>query len=166
MLSGLPGVVCVLGESASVASKERKRQQQHCGRMGSRTDMILRKTGNGVVLEYGAAEDAVTFDGYLGKKRMHEAELKLPKTLKDMMTLLCNDCNWNSTVMKQIEVIGYCHSGAVAEFMIMDNPSGYICRLLRTDYYQVPSSINEISKLILLLATSLQMKAITYLSVN
>lgn len=101
------------GESASVASRERKRQHGKLlsGRMGSRTDMILRKTSNGVVLEYGAAEDAASYDGTLGKKRMHEAELKLPKTLKDMMTILCNDCNWNTAVIRNMEVIGYCHSG-------------------------------------------------------
>ncbi|KAG0188125.1 hypothetical protein DFQ28_005354 [Apophysomyces sp. BC1034] len=132
MLGDLPGVVCVLGESTSVASKERKRQQGklHSGRMDSRTDMILRKTGNGIVLEYGAEEDAANYDGNLGKKRMDEAELKLPKTLKDMMTMLCNDCNWDATIMRKIEAIGYCHSGIVAEFMVMDSPSGYICRLL------------------------------------
>ncbi|KAI8076333.1 uncharacterized protein BX664DRAFT_50663 [Halteromyces radiatus] len=52
MLGNLPSVV---GESASVASKERKRQQGklYPERMGSRTDMVLRKTGNGIVLEYG-----------------------------------------------------------------------------------------------------------------
>ncbi|KAI8076331.1 uncharacterized protein BX664DRAFT_270964, partial [Halteromyces radiatus] len=55
MLGNLPSVVCVLGESASVASKERKRQQGklYPRRMGSRTDMVLRKTGNGIALEYG-----------------------------------------------------------------------------------------------------------------
>ncbi|KAI8335143.1 hypothetical protein BC941DRAFT_399684 [Chlamydoabsidia padenii] len=160
MLGDLPGVVCVLGESASLASKERKRQQGKLpsGRMGSRTDITLRKAGNGLVLEYGAAEDAANYDGTLGKKRMHEAELKLPKTLKDMMTVLCNDCNWNAAIIKNIEVVGYCHSGTVTEFMVMDNPSGYVCRLLRSNYYQVPDTIADISKLLRLLAAALRMK--------
>jgi hypothetical protein len=73
--------------------------------------MIIRKTGNGVVFEYGAAEDAASYDGTLGKKRMHEAELKLPKTLKDMMMGICDDCNWDTAIIRNIEVVGYCHSG-------------------------------------------------------
>ncbi|SAM06172.1 hypothetical protein [Absidia glauca] len=89
---------------------------------------------------------------------MHEAELKLPKTLKDMLGVLCNDCSWDTKIMRNIEVIGYCHSATVAEFMVMDCPSGYSCRLSRTNYHQVPATIAEFSKLLLLLATSLRMK--------
>ncbi|CAO3588596.1 unnamed protein product [Absidia cylindrospora] len=126
--------------------------------MGSRTDMIIRKSGNGVVLEYGAAEDAATYDGELGRKRMYEAKLKLPKTLKDMIGTLASDCHWRSSILRKLEVVGYCHSDAIAEFMTLDCPSGYICRLASTNYHQIPTTVTEFPKLLLLLATSLRMK--------
>ncbi|CAO3591698.1 unnamed protein product [Absidia cylindrospora] len=81
------GLECVLGESSSKASRGRKRQEgkRQSVRMGSRCDMVLRKMGSSGIAEYGAAEEGADYDGDLGWKRMHEAELKLPKTLKDMM---------------------------------------------------------------------------------
>ncbi|ORZ04142.1 hypothetical protein BCR42DRAFT_338871, partial [Absidia repens] len=80
-------------------------------RMGTRSDMIIQKVSNGVPLEYGVGEDGPLYDGHLGRKKVHEAELKLPKTMKDMMTILCNEYDWNKMIMKDIEVVGYCHSG-------------------------------------------------------
>ncbi|ORZ07384.1 hypothetical protein BCR42DRAFT_442715 [Absidia repens] len=80
------------------------------GGMGARTDMIIRKSGNGVVLEYGAAEDDASYDGELGRKGMHEAKLKLPKTLKDMIGTLASDIHWRSSNLRKLEVVGYCHS--------------------------------------------------------
>ncbi|SAM00626.1 hypothetical protein [Absidia glauca] len=160
MYGDVPGVACVLGESLSIASKERKRleRKRQISKLGSRSDMVLRRIGNGIALEYGAAEDGATYDGAFGRKRMYEAELKLPKTLKDMMMMMCNDCDWDGSMMTKIEVVGYCHSGTVAEFLIMDNPSGYVCRLSRSRLYQVPHSYEEFPKLLHLLAASMRMK--------
>ncbi|CAO3601256.1 unnamed protein product [Absidia cylindrospora] len=62
---------------------------------------------------------------------MHEAELKLPKT---MMAVLCSECDWDATVIREIEVIGFCHSGTVSEFVIMDNPSGHV--RIATSFHQ------------------------------
>ncbi|KAG0169017.1 hypothetical protein DFQ29_009928, partial [Apophysomyces sp. BC1021] len=45
-----------------------------------------------------------------------------------------------------------------AEFMTLDCPAGYICRLVRTPHQDVPNSINEFSKLLMLLGTALKMK--------
>ncbi|CAO3591699.1 unnamed protein product [Absidia cylindrospora] len=83
--------------------------------------------------------------------------------------------------MEDIEVIGYYHSGkfephfelkvgklitlppfllgTVAEFMTMDKPSGYVCRLSRTSQYQVPTTVKEIVKLLRLLSICLKMKS-------
>jgi hypothetical protein len=64
--------------------------------------MVLRKVDNGMALEYGAAEDAPSFDGIFGGgEQMHEAELKLPKTLKDRPGVLCNDCHWDTEIMRK-----------------------------------------------------------------
>jgi hypothetical protein len=106
-------MVCYRGASGSLGSKERKRQtdKQPVKSMGSRTDMALQKVDNGMTLEYGAAEDASLYDGILGRKRMHEAKLNLPKTLKDRLGVLCNDCHWDTEVMRKTKAIGYCHSG-------------------------------------------------------
>ncbi|KAI8076338.1 uncharacterized protein BX664DRAFT_353923 [Halteromyces radiatus] len=104
-------------------------------------------------------EDGALYDGCMGSKHIHESELKLPKSLKDMMTKLCDECNWNPTVMRLLEVVGYCrisafrnHMRTVCEFLVMDAPSGYECKLARSDNYEVPTDIMEFPKLRLLLA--------------
>ncbi|CAO3599497.1 unnamed protein product [Absidia cylindrospora] len=158
ILGDIPGVICVLGESTSHASKERKRQET--GRMMTR--MGIRKVSNGVPLEYGVGEDGALYDGHLGRKKVHEAELKLPKTMKDMMTILCNECDWNKMIMKDIEVVGYCHSGTVSEFLVMDDDFTIVQGTDKlypgSDCFEVPTDIDEFNKLLLLLAISIRLK--------
>ncbi|CAO3638441.1 unnamed protein product [Cunninghamella blakesleeana] len=83
IFGNLKGVTCFRGESSSLTS--------------SRTDMILRKSGNGVNLECGGAETASKYD----------------------------DTKWNLSKMENIEIVGYIHSGLVAEFLILDHMAGY-----------------------------------------
>ncbi|ORY98315.1 hypothetical protein BCR42DRAFT_399136 [Absidia repens] len=53
---------------------------------------------------------------------MHEAELKLPKTMKDMMAVLCSECDWDATVMREIEAIGFCHSAHTVLLSVWETP--------------------------------------------
>ncbi|KAI8077846.1 uncharacterized protein BX664DRAFT_343639 [Halteromyces radiatus] len=73
--------------------------------------MIIRKASNGIALEYGGTETSAIYDSDLGKKRMHDEELKLPKTMRDMLLMIAEDIKWDSEKLKEIEIVGYAHSG-------------------------------------------------------
>lgn len=120
--------------------------------------MIIRKSGNGMNLEYGGAEAGSRYEGSYGKKKMYDGELKLPKTLRDMFIMMCKDIKWDPIKMKSIEIIGYLHSGLVTEFMVLDYACGFVCRLRRSDYYEVPRQVEEFPRFLPLISGSIKMK--------
>ncbi|CAO3652583.1 unnamed protein product [Cunninghamella echinulata] len=133
-----------LGEQSSVAvtkNKNKKRKLETIDKrerklMGSRMD-ILFKDG---FMEVGCAEvgkeQLITTDD----KYMNDSMIKLPKSLRDMLSSLAG---MNKDQVNHIVVIGYIIMGLNIELVMMDAPVGsYVSRILRSPRYTFPTNIN------------------------
>ncbi|CAG8484948.1 10822_t:CDS:2 [Funneliformis caledonium] len=140
-LSDLNNVYIARGEVCSNASANRKnrhRMSQGITRLkrkelGRRNDLIIRKNKR----EYGCSEAGRCFKGENDTKILKERGLKCPKVMKDMFVDLANTAEWNTEIVRQIEVVGWIHAELMMMLMRLDNPSGYICRITRTPLHQI-----------------------------
>ncbi|CAG8579004.1 568_t:CDS:10 [Paraglomus brasilianum] len=138
------GIDIVRGESCSFASSERKnrkRKRTHRKSLGRRGDAIIRKNSGGQVLEFGGSEAGRWYTGKGGSKWLVETGLKLPKTLRDMFAGLCSRVKWRAHIIQKLETIGYIHGGRVLMLMALDNPSGYVMRLTKSDVFEIPEDV-------------------------
>jgi hypothetical protein len=62
-------------------------------------------------LEFGATEAGRVFEGEFASKWELEANLKLPKVLRDMFWTLSDKANWDPTIVQNIQTMGYIHGG-------------------------------------------------------
>jgi hypothetical protein len=44
-------------------------------------------------------------------KHVYESSLKVPKSLRDMFMDLCRSADWDTNIVKKLEVFGYVHHG-------------------------------------------------------
>ncbi|KAL0084141.1 hypothetical protein J3Q64DRAFT_1736089 [Phycomyces blakesleeanus] len=158
----IDGINCVRNGPASHSSRKRKRAMQgefEKKQTGSKPDMSIRiVSGGGKPLEFGACEASSFYDGPTDKKYRHESRIKLPKMLKDMLFDLCEYSDWDVEKIRHIEVVGYIQSALVIEFLSMNHPNGYICRLSRSKNYEIGYNVNTFPKTLEVLAMSLMMK--------
>ncbi|KAG1058053.1 hypothetical protein G6F43_000131 [Rhizopus delemar] len=147
---------------ASSSSRKRKRAVQdelEREKAGSKPDMsICVVCGGNKSLGFGACEAASFYDGPTGKRYRYESRLKLPKMLKDMLFNLCEYTAWDAEKIKHFEVVGYIQSASIIEFLTMDHPKGFICRLSRSRSFKIGHDINTFPKTLEVLAMSLMMK--------
>ncbi|CAG8634820.1 6524_t:CDS:2, partial [Diversispora eburnea] len=84
-----------------------------------------------------------------GTKFLSESELKLPKSLKDMLLKLVKKVNWDKEKRTKIQTVGIIHA---------DNPKRYICRLQRGELMEVPDNEENFPSILTILASVLNIK--------
>ncbi|CAG8544423.1 11317_t:CDS:10, partial [Paraglomus brasilianum] len=114
-----------------------------------RGDGIVRKFLHGSVLEFGGAEVGLA-----------EGSLKLPKMLRDMLMKLSEQVKWQQEIVSKLETIGYVHNGTVLMIMSIDNPVGYVTRVTRSDFFEIPESVEFFSSALELIGAVLLSKVI------
>jgi hypothetical protein len=140
--------------------------------MGRRADLILRKGS----AEYGCAEAGAKDEGLWGTKKLLEKGVKAAKALKDMLNQLSDLVGNDESSVRQLCTIGYILSGIVMdsnlcikrdaliiiyiigmslEVMIMDSPTGYCCRITRSQLFSIPTSAIQVKSKLLPLMSAL-----------
>ncbi|KAG2217084.1 hypothetical protein INT45_004073 [Circinella minor] len=152
------------GEKTSYASALRKKCIQNDEKesprrfFGTRTDLIFYTplTMN----EFGTTEIGLN-SRTDSNKAINELELKCPKTMKDM---LLRNIRLYPGIQRDLVTCGFNISGLYINQLVMDNPSGYVCRLSRLpeelQYPEEPCDFIELIKPILriIYGTKVQME--------
>ncbi|CAJ0839585.1 7469_t:CDS:2, partial [Entrophospora sp. SA101] len=125
--------------------------------LGSRCDLIVRRG----FLEFVCSEVEKFYEGPKGTKLLKESSLKIPKVLKDMLYDLHQHVNFDEDSLRKMETIGFAHAGLKVIMLRLDSPTGYVCRVLRTNMFEIPSNIKEFgSKALNVLVMALKAKLI------
>ncbi|RUS31851.1 hypothetical protein BC938DRAFT_476926 [Jimgerdemannia flammicorona] len=159
----LGAVVCIRGESCSIASSERKNEKRTLGirkKIGRRGDGIFRER-NGKN-EFGIIEAAKEFDGNTSTKWLKES-FKTPKVMHDMLVQLARAVKNDPSSVRQLRTVGWLHFGLYAQMLEMDCANGRVCRLVRRKVHHVGQGMNpgEIAATLALLTAVLQSRYIT-----
>ena len=145
----------VRGDSASVASGNRKKNNRNKakkGTSGRRPDGIFKSTVNNH--EYGGIEVAKTCQGPHDKKQLGDS-LKLGKLLKDMFDQLSSVVNHNEA---EIEVVGLLYSRLQLQQLLVDYGGGSCLRLIKEVTTNVPVYLNDVMELINMIISILRAK--------
>ncbi|OBZ88591.1 hypothetical protein A0J61_03373, partial [Choanephora cucurbitarum] len=103
-------------------------------------DLIISKDH----FEYGCAEYGKDDKKGMNVKEAVEGSLKLPKEMKNLLKrLLSRVSREDEEEMKKIKTIGFLCSHLRMNCLIMDQPSGYACRLLRLEEAEMPSKMED-----------------------
>ncbi|RGB21936.1 hypothetical protein C1646_776959 [Rhizophagus diaphanus] len=163
-LSDLDNVYSARGEVSSHASANRKNRHRtpqgitplERKKLGRKGDLIIRKNKR----EYGCSEAGRYFKGINDTKILKERGLKCPKMLKDMFVDLGNAVRWEAETVRQMEVIGWIHAELMMMLIRLDSPSGYICRITRTPFYQIAEEVGQFGENLECFTLALKAKAI------
>ncbi|CAJ0843835.1 11733_t:CDS:2 [Entrophospora sp. SA101] len=71
--------------------------------------------------QYGGSEVEKNYEGKKSTKWLSEADLKLPKVLKDMLLLLNSHVS-DMSERRELITVGYIHGGLQLMFMTLDSP--------------------------------------------
>nr|CAG8533325.1 13869_t:CDS:2 [Entrophospora candida] len=115
------------------------------------------KKNKGDTQQYGGSEVAKNYEGKKSTKWLFEADLKLPKVLKDMLLLLNSHIS-DMKERRKLITIGYIHGGLQLMFMTLDNPAGYVFRLVKSSLYNIPVSFQNFTEALELIAAVWTMK--------
>ncbi|KAI8141306.1 hypothetical protein BJV82DRAFT_182790 [Fennellomyces sp. T-0311] len=89
-------------------------------------DLILIKDG----YEYGCSEAGSEDNAGVGVKEAFERYIKLPKIMKDMLLRLQSKLDNDKELMPKLKIVGFSHTHLRMTALTMDNPCGYICRVI------------------------------------
>ncbi|CAJ0750239.1 1640_t:CDS:1, partial [Entrophospora sp. SA101] len=106
---------------------------------------------------YGGSEVAKNYEGKKSTKWLFEADLKLPKVLKDMLLLLNSHIS-DMKERRKLITVGYIHGGLQLMFMTLDNPAGYVFCLVKSSLYSIPVSFQNFTEALELIASVWTMK--------
>jgi hypothetical protein len=156
-------VEVVRGESTSIASTSRRNSERTLEgsmdlkrkQMGHRADFLVRK----MKIEYACGEASKEYAGENGTKWMLERSMKLPKMLKDQFLQLAKLCNNDEKMIRRISTIGLLHYGLHTSMLVMDCPAGYVCRVLATPTFQIPSDVVNFPSLLSVIKMTWKAKA-------
>ncbi|KAI7856382.1 hypothetical protein BDC45DRAFT_67160 [Circinella umbellata] len=99
-----------------------------------RPDLIYFKDG----LEYGTAECGKSGDA-TAKKKIIETQLHIPKIMKAMFHRIIKKCKNNKSLARKIRVVALSQFGTSMKVYVMDNPDGYVLRVLESNEFEVGS---------------------------
>lgn len=158
----LPGMSLERKESCCVATALRKNRNRIDTTMraksGPRLDGIIR-TVEDDSYEYGGLEVARTFRGTSSTKWLDDSR-KLIRALRDMLGRLHRLVDGDVEVVGKLQVVGIVTAGLALQLCRLFNPHGYVCLLKREKVHQVPSSVDKLQDLLLLLAYVVKIKGI------
>ncbi|KAG9286005.1 hypothetical protein G9A89_022681 [Geosiphon pyriformis] len=155
-------VVCIRGESCSIANSERKNETRTSSvrkKIGRRVDGIFREC-NGRN-EFGAIEVAKEFDGQTSTKWLKES-FKISKVMHDMLIQLAGAVKNDPSRVRQLRTVGWLHFGPYGQMLEMDCANSRVCRLVRRKLHHVGQGLNrdEIAATLALLTAVLQSRYI------
>ncbi|KAI9276752.1 hypothetical protein BDA99DRAFT_554707 [Phascolomyces articulosus] len=77
--------------------------------------------------------------GGIGKKEIVEKHLHTPKIMKDILVrILAKGCG-ASSLARAIKVTAINENNTRLQVSVLDSPGGYVCRLLNTNNYEIPT---------------------------
>ncbi|KAI9245872.1 hypothetical protein BDA99DRAFT_576780 [Phascolomyces articulosus] len=105
-------------------------------KIGTKTDLLFTTQ----FFEFGTCEASKTTD-ITSTKTLQEAGIKIPRTLKDMLYVLSNECP------TQLKTCGLAISGLNILPIVMDSPKGYVARVNRPQrFFHHPSNESNFYK--------------------
>ena len=63
--------------------------------------------------------------------------------MKDQLLQLFKLCGYGERIIRQLSTAGILHYGLCATMLVMDCPAGYVCRVLPTPTYKIPTNIKS-----------------------
>jgi len=98
--------------------------------------------------EFAVSEEGRNWTGENGTKYLADGNLKIPKTMRDMLHQKVRKDGVNVVRSRKTEIVGFLHSAQHLQVLAMDTPSGYMCRLRRYPSAKVPPTLAEVDDLI------------------
>ncbi|KAI8379815.1 hypothetical protein EDC96DRAFT_491827 [Choanephora cucurbitarum] len=143
------GFDCTRPEKPTVASESNTNTYSVSGTVRQRKyacslpDLIVTKNG----YEFACAEYGKEDKKDVNMKEVVEGAIKLPKELKNMLVRqLSRLQNNEEEKMKQVRTLGFLCSKLRMTLQVLDQPSGYVCRLLKFEEAKVPSSPDNFAR--------------------
>ncbi|KAI9273087.1 hypothetical protein BDA99DRAFT_602267 [Phascolomyces articulosus] len=108
-------------------------------KIGTKTDVLFTTE----FLEFGTCEAGKITDPN-NTKTLLEAGMKIPKTLKDMLFVLANEC---PSQLRRLRTCGIVISGLNMLPLLMDSPNGYVARISRPNQFlHYPTNASDFYK--------------------
>ncbi|RUP50254.1 hypothetical protein BC936DRAFT_139851 [Jimgerdemannia flammicorona] len=145
----IPFVFVVGGEVAGIATTERKNRYRMLSNevpmkrkmIGKKGDGFVRSVGT-QVLEWAASEAGPRWEGQSGTK-LKVAGFSPPRQLKDIFITLARKVDFDEDKIRQLDVPGFVHAGAMVMKVNIDCPKGYVMRYVRDIPCEVCADVNE-----------------------
>ncbi|CAG8583273.1 13599_t:CDS:2 [Funneliformis mosseae] len=110
-------------------------------------------------LEFGAIEAGRSWEGTKGTKLLTDS-LKMCKMLKDMLNELASECNMKEDIVRKLQVAGILQGANMMQVITADLPMGYVTRIRRRKFYEVPGYLNKNQPLAFIIMDVLFVKSI------
>ncbi|KAA8892759.1 hypothetical protein FN846DRAFT_1009577 [Sphaerosporella brunnea] len=107
-------------------------------------------------LEFGCMETSRTFKGMTATKWLNDSK-KLERIMRDMLGRLVHI---GSSKKEKVQVVGITTAGLTIRFSRIVNVASHVCLIQREDLQQVPTTVNDLQALLLLLATVVRIKRV------
>ncbi|CAG8519357.1 7616_t:CDS:2, partial [Funneliformis caledonium] len=150
----------VRGEGQSLSSSNRKnidRTVNDRKKIGKKGDGIFRLRNNH--LEFGAIEAGRNWEGSKGTKFLTDS-LKMCKMLKDILNELASECNMKEDIVRKLQTAGILQGANMMQVITADLPMGYVTRIRRRKFYEVPSRLSNYQSLAFIIMEVLALKSI------
>lgn len=134
-------------------------------RSGPHLDGIIRSVEDDSH-EYGGMEVIKTFHGSTTSRKWLNDNLKLIKALRDMFDRQHELVEHDTSVVKQLQVVGFVTGGLVLSILRLCHPDGYVCVLQRETLQHVPTEVKRLKQLLLLLTKVVQVKAVLHACID
>ncbi|CAG8649218.1 9688_t:CDS:2, partial [Paraglomus occultum] len=163
-LDDLDRVAAIHGEPCSLTSAARKNRNRVVEsvlslvrkKIGRRGDLIIQRGE----CEFGVGDNGRKFDRENGSKLLREHGLKLPKMLKDIFIELSQVCQYEEAKIRNLQTLGFVHSGLYMMLLLLDQPAGYICRVTRSKMEKVSEDVSQFPETLSVLTLILKAKMI------
>ncbi|CAG8527891.1 13884_t:CDS:2, partial [Acaulospora morrowiae] len=116
-------------------------------------------------LEFGAIEAGRNREGTKGTKLLTDS-LKMSKMLKDMINALATECNMKEDVLRKLQIAGILQGANMMQVITVDLPKGYVTRIHRRKFYEVPGRLNKNQSLGLIIMEVLFVKSVIKQALN
>ncbi|KAI8140070.1 hypothetical protein BJV82DRAFT_236025 [Fennellomyces sp. T-0311] len=131
------------GEKTSSASANRRNDARIVAGAESMSRKAIGRRGDLIFVyskvELGCGELGRYNEGAKGSKELRESFLKTPKMMKDELAELISK---RPDKRSQFRVVGFISMGLTLQMLVMDSPTGNVCRIRRTQRYEYPETVD------------------------
>ncbi|CAG8661561.1 7912_t:CDS:2, partial [Funneliformis mosseae] len=110
-------------------------------------------------LEFGAIEAGRNWEGSKGTKFLTDS-LKMCKMLKDILNELASECNMKEDIVRKLQTAGILQGANMMQLITVDLPMGYVTRICRRKFYEVPSRLSNYQSFAFIIMEVLALKSI------